>query len=129
MAYLLVPPFEDWCTGVGYLPSNRATTSVYATKTIVSPFSGQHQVYAIFQLDREKCPPGQRVILSVVGAGKYCETAGSGWLLQHLDGVEAEPGYYLSRHYIRTRTALWLSIRGLLNRLKQPQSWTLTYSD
>jgi hypothetical protein len=127
LTHLLEPPLEDWCSGIGYLPANGSTTSVHPVKVVVEPFSGRHQVYAIFQLDREKSPPGKPVILTVVGAGTYCEIGGSGGLLQHFDGVEANPGYYLSRHYIRTRTAIWLSFQGLFKQLKQPQSWTLTY--
>ena len=127
IVHLLEPPIEDWCTGVGYLPANRPTTNVHAVKVVVEPFLGRHQVYAIFQLDREKSPPGKPVILKVADAGTYCEAAGSGGLLQQLDGVEANPGYYLSQHYIRTRTAIWLSLQGLFKQLKQPQNWTLTY--
>ena len=125
IAHLLKPPLEDWCSGVGYLPANRSTTSVHAVKVVVEPLLGRHQVYAIFQLDREKCPPGKPVILTVVGAGKYCEAANS--IGQQFEGIEAAPRYYLSQHYIRTRTAIWLSLQGLFNQLKQPQSWTLTY--
>jgi hypothetical protein len=83
-------------------------------------------VYGIFQLEREKCPPNQPVVLTVLAAGKYCETADTDQV-QTFEGIEAPPGYYLSKHYIRTRTALWLSIQGLLDQLKQPRNWTLTY--
>ncbi|WP_333481056.1 hypothetical protein [Allocoleopsis sp.] len=125
ITHLLEPPLEDWCSGVGYLPANHATTSVHAVKVIVEPFLGRHQVYAIFQLDREKSPPGKPVILTVVGAGKYCESTNP--IGQQFEGIEAAPGYYLSQHYIRTRTAIWLSLQGMFKQLKQPQSWTLTY--
>jgi hypothetical protein len=126
-SYLLVPPLDDWCTGVGYLPSNRAITNVHALKVVIEPMLGRHQVYGIFQLEREKCPPNQAVVLTVSGAGKYCETAGVDQL-QNFEGIEPLPGYYLSKHYIRSRTALWLSIRGQLDQLRQPRNWTLTYA-
>ncbi len=125
--HLLKPPLDEQCSGLGYLPNNR-TTTVDAIKVVVEPLLGQHQVYGIFQLSIEDCPPGQPVILTVSKAGNYCEYAGSGGLLQHFEGVEAAPGYYLSRHYIRTRTAIWLSIKGLLTQLRQPRNWTLTYA-
>jgi hypothetical protein len=125
-AYLLAPPLDDWCSGVGYLPSNRPSTSVHALKVVVEPLQGRHEVYGIFQLEREKCPPNQPVVLTVLAAGKYCETAGTDQV-QNFEGIEVLPGYYLSKHYIRTRTALWLSIQGLLDQLKQPRNWTLTY--
>lgn len=127
-AYLLTPPLDDWCTGIGYLPSNRPTTSVHAVKVVVEPFQGRHEVYGIFQLEREKCPPGKPVILTVLGAGKYCETAAVDQI-QDFAGIEVRPGYYLSKHYIRTRTALWLTIQGLLDQLQQPGNWTLSYRE
>lgn len=125
--HLLEPPVEDFCSGLGYLPSNRATTSVHAINVVVEPLLGRHQAYAIFQLRSEKCPPGKRVVLTVVGAGKYCETVNP--IGQGFEGIEAASGYYLSRHYIRTRTALWLTVRGLSAQLKQLQSWMLTYAE
>ncbi len=126
--HLLESPLEDWCTEIEYLPSNRPTTSVHALKVVTEPLLGRHQVYGIFKLSIEDCPLGQPVVLTVVGAGKYCEKAGPGGLLQHFEGVEAPPGYYLTRHYIRTRTAWWLTIQGLLDQLSQPRNWTLTYA-
>jgi hypothetical protein len=123
--HLLKPPLDDHCSGVGYLSSNR-TTTVHAIKVVVEPFLGQHQVYGIFQLSLEDCPPGQPVILTVVGAGKYCEIVNN--LGQHFEGIEVGSKYYLTKHYIRTRTAISLSIKGLLSELKQPRNWTMTYA-
>jgi hypothetical protein len=128
-ADLLQPPSEDWCTGLGYLPDNRPTSSVHAIKVVSEPLTGRHQVYGIFQVPISECPPGQPVILRVRGAGTYCENAGTEGVLKHLEGIKAPPGYYLTKHYIRTRTALWLSIQGFLDRLRQPQNWTLTYTE
>ena len=127
-AYLLVPPLDDWCSGSGYLPSNRATTTVHALKVVVEPLQGQHHVYGIFRLESEKCPPGQPVVFTVVGAGKYCEKTYVE-RIQDIEGIEVPPGYYLTKHFIRTRTALWLSIEGLSDQLKQPLNWTLTYAN
>ena len=123
--HLLEPPRQDWCTGLEYLPSNRPTTSVHPIKVVVEPWLGRHQIYGIFQIESKRCYFGKPAVLTVVGAGKYCE--GVYIFGQHLEGIEAPPGYYLTKHYIRTRTALRLTTQGLLNQLKQPRNWTLTY--
>lgn len=118
---------NDQCTGVGYLPANRPIQRISALKVVVEPFLGRHQVYGIFRLPREKTPPGQPVILTVTGAGNYCEATSD--LGDNCEGIEVSPEYYLSKHYIRTRTALELSFKGLLEQLRQPLNWTLTYSE
>lgn len=122
---LLKPPSEDFCTGEGYLPSNSPLESIHAIKVVIEPWLGEHQVYGIFQINSHKSPPGHPVILTVVGAGKYCETTNP--ISQHFQGIDAAPGYYLTKHYVRTRSVLWSGIHGLLNQLRQPQNWTLTY--
>jgi hypothetical protein len=123
---LLKPPAEEFCSGVGYLPSNLPTKTVYPIKVVVEPFDGRHQVYAIFQLDGSKLPVNERVVLSVGGAGHYCEVSNS--VGRIFEGIETPPGYYLSRHFIRTRTALTLSAKGLLGKLRSPENWMLTFT-
>ena len=123
--YLLKPPLDDWCSG--YLSSNPATTSIHPLKVVVEPLLGRHRVYGIFMLSIEKCPPGEPVLLRVSNAGNYCENAGFKGVFQELEGLEAPSGYYLTRNYMRTRTTLWLITQGLLDQLRQPRNWTLTY--
>lgn len=127
MAYFSHQTLDEQCTGVGYLPTNLATTSVHPIKVVVDPFQGQHQVYGIFRLDKAKNPPNQPVILTVTHAGKYCEFTNS--IGQDFAEIVVPNQYYLSQHYIRTRTALWLTSQGLLKELKQPDNWTLTYAE
>lgn len=125
--HLLEPPAEDFCSGLGYLPSNRPTTSVHAIKVVAEPFLGEHQVYGIFQIETKKCYFDKPVVLTVTAAGKYCEAIRI--FGKNIEGIEAAPGYYVTKHYVRTRTALWLAVRGLLSQLRQTQSWTLTFSE
>jgi hypothetical protein len=77
---------------MGYLPSDRPTTNVHALKIVVEPLLGRHQVYGIFRLPIEMCPPGHPLILTVRHAGKYCENAGSDGLIQKFAGLEAPLG-------------------------------------
>jgi hypothetical protein len=127
IAYYLQQAFNEQCTGVGYLPANHATSSIHPLKVVVEPFQGQHQVYAIFRLDKEKTPPSQSVVLTVTHLVKYCES--TNYIGQDFAEIAVPNQYYLSQHYIRTRTALWLTIQGLLKELKQPENWTLTYAE
>lgn len=126
IAYSLQQTLDEQCTGVGYLPA-LPTISIHPLKVVVEPFHGQHQVYGIFRLEKAKIPPNQPVILTVSHVGKYCES--TIYVGQNFAEIAVADQYYLSQHYIRTRTALWLTIRSLLEELRQLDSWTLTYTE
>ncbi len=127
IAYYLQQALDEQCTGVGYLPENLSTTSIHPLKVVVEPFHGQHQVYGIFRLAQEKSPPFQPVVLTVTNVGKYCES--TNYIGHNFAEIAVPNEYYLSKHYIRTRIALWLTTQGLLEELKQPENWTLTYAE
>jgi hypothetical protein len=127
IAYYLKQTVDEQCTGVGYLPENLSKTSIHPIKVVVEPFDGQHQVYAIFRLDQAKSPPSLPVVLTVIHAGKYCES--TNYLGQNFAEIAVPNQYYLSQHYIRTRTALWLTVQGLLGELRKPSNWILTYAE
>ena len=55
LAHFLEKPIDNRCTGVGYLASNRPTTTVHALRVVVKPWWGRHQVYGVFPLPFEKC--------------------------------------------------------------------------
>jgi len=122
----LMLPGSNWCAGVGYLPDNRPTETIHAVHVTAKPWRGEHHVYGIFELDEQKVPPGQPVIVRVSGAAKYCTTSNP--VGNKFRNIEAPEGYYLSRHYIRTRTGFWVTLLGQRGKLKQPQNWTLTYA-
>ncbi len=118
------PPPDTFCEGSHYLPLGGSVT-VQALKVVVEPFSGRHHVYGIFALP-ETYRPGEAVLLSVAGAGRYCDTAEfAGYAL---DGVSAPAGHYLMRDHIRTRTALGLLLFGAGAELRQPRNWVLRYA-
>jgi hypothetical protein len=127
LTHYLQQAADEQCTGVGYLPANLSTTSIHPLKVVVEPFQGQHQVYGIFRLEKAKIPPNQPVILTVNHVGKYCES--TIYLGQNFAEIAVPNQYYLSQHYIRTRTAIWLTMRRLLEELKQLENWTLTYTE
>ena len=127
ITYYLQQALDEECTGVGYLSANPSKTSIHPLKVVVEPFQGQHQVYGIFRMEKVKTPPSQPVVLTVNHVGKYCES--TVYLGQNFAEITVPNQYYLSQHYIRTRTALWLSMRGLLEKLRQPDNWTLTYTE
>lgn len=66
-------------------------------------------------------------MLTVTHVGKYCEL--TNYIGQNFEEIAVPNEYYLSQHFIRTRTALWLTIQGLLEELRQPDNWTLTYAE
>jgi hypothetical protein len=129
LAHRLQEPLDGRCTGLGYLASNRPTTTVHALKVVVKPWLGRHQVYGIFPLPFEKCNRSEPVLLTIKGVGNYCQRAKYTNPHQHFAGIDAPPGYALTRYYLRTRTTWWLTSEGLLEQLKQPKNWTVTYNN
>jgi hypothetical protein len=129
LAHRLQEPLDGRCTGLGYLESNRPTTTVPALKVVVKPWLGRHQVYGIFPLPFEKCNRSEPVLLTIKGVGNYCQRAKYTNPHQHFEGIDAPPGYALTRYPLRTRTTLLSTSKGLLGQLKQPQNWTVTYNN
>ncbi|WP_246162805.1 hypothetical protein [Brasilonema sennae] len=122
--YLWFPVDDSNCNIKAVLRPRFGKYDVYATKVVVQPWLGEHQVYGIFMVpDKYKDAPF--FVLTVKGAGSNCEKPFG--TLQEVDGIFAEPGTHLIRDYIRTRTAFRLILQGMYNELKDPQSWKLTY--
>jgi hypothetical protein len=94
----------------------------HPNKVVVQPWNGRHNVYAIFMLPNE-IKRGKTLIVNIPGGGTYCgamERVGTSF-----EGVEAEPGHYLVKASLRTRTSTLLIARGFLKQLKDPRNWNL----
>ena len=118
-------PLDDFdCNGTPFLVSKSKKYEVHATKVVVKPWYGEHQVYAIFRVPN-KYERSPFFVLTVKGVGSSCEKPFGSF--QNIDGVSAAPGTHLIRDYIRTRLALRMILQGLYNQLSDKQNWTLTY--
>jgi hypothetical protein len=129
LAHGLEEPLDGRCSGLGYLASNRSTTTVQALKVVVKPWLGRHQVYGVFPLPFETCNRSEPVLLTIIGAGNYCQRGKYTQPTHHFEELQPPPGYTLVRYPLRTRTTLWLTTKGLLEQLKQPRNWTVTYNN
>ncbi len=120
-------PLDDSdCNATPFLVSETKKYEVHATKVVVKPWYGEHQVYAIFMVPN-KYERSPFFVLTVKGVGSSCEKPFGSF--QNIDGVSAAPGTHLIRDYIRTRLALRMILQGLYNQLSDKQSWTLTYPE
>ncbi|MEM7726820.1 MAG: hypothetical protein AAF208_10670 [Cyanobacteria bacterium P01_A01_bin.45] len=117
---------------------------LHPEKVVVKPWKGPHHVYGIFVI-----PGGHlneklfKVTISnsesnaqsnhtsnnksnnKSNTNNYCgvlEFNGS----KYGDFV-AEPGYYIMRGLLNTRTALWLILQGKGKQLEKPQNWQVGY--
>lgn len=118
------PVNDSQCNSEAFFKSKTRKFQVQATKVVVQPWRGEHQVYGIFIVPNEyKQTPF--FILTVKGAGSECSRP-SGYK-QNFDDVFAETGTHLLRNYIRTRIALRLILQGLYFQLNDKQNWTLTF--
>ena len=99
-----------------------------AVKTVVEPWRGPHHVYGIFTI------PGQYKFdhlytakLTIQGVPTAFQ-AGSPEDEDIYSG-RAEPGYYIKRVYLSTRTALWFLLTGRLGDLRTSCHWRLIVAD
>jgi hypothetical protein len=99
---------------------------IHPDKIVVEPWRGRHHVYAIFML-----PSGyindHFLKVTIEGIDSIC---GVVTYLGHnsAEGINAKPGYYLSKGWLQTRMALWLMVQGKYKQLKQPHNWILGYT-
>lgn len=121
----LEQPPEYNCQMGDLLPLDPTTYKAHPIKLVVKPWRGPHHVYGIFMIP-EDYKPNREAVLDVKGVSTYNKTIYSRG--QETEGIQAKPGYYLAKVFIKTRTTLKLSAKGSFNQLRQPCNWTLTYS-
>ncbi|CAN1209267.1 hypothetical protein TUMEXPCC7403_03525 [Tumidithrix helvetica PCC 7403] len=122
--WLWLKPPTNLCSSER-MSNNPKVREIRAVKVIVQPWFGQHNVYGIFMIPEQyKHSPKYAIAMAVKGSNHlFAVDATSD--LQYLDGVTAEPGYYLSRSYVPTREALGFMMQGAFGDLQQPCNWTL----
>ncbi|MBW4646453.1 MAG: hypothetical protein KME23_26255 [Goleter apudmare HA4340-LM2] len=120
----LWPVDGSYCNSEAFLTSQTQKFAVQATKVVVEPWRGKHHVYGIFMVPN-KYQQTPFFVLSVKGFGSKCSKPFGN--SQNYDDVFAKPGTHLVRHYLRTRTALWLMLQGMYNQISDQQNWILTF--
>ncbi|MBW4558843.1 MAG: hypothetical protein KME59_23570 [Trichormus sp. ATA11-4-KO1] len=118
------PINEFECNSEAFLASGTQKFQVKATKVVVQPWLGGHQVYGIFMVPNEyKRSPF--FVFTFKGIGSNCSRPFG--YSQNYDDIFADPGTHLVRNYMRTRIALRFILQGLYFQMNNPQNWTLTY--
>ena len=99
-----------------------------ATRTVVQPWRGPHHVYGIFTVPdrywRDRLYTARLIIQGFTE--DFPETSPEGGVI---DNGRAEPGHYIKRVYLPTRTALWFLLTGRFGDLKTPCHWWLVIAD
>jgi hypothetical protein len=99
-----------------------------ATQTVVQPWRGQHHVYGMFSVpDQYRHDPLYTARLMIEGfTEEFPETSPEGG---DIFNGRAEPGHYIKRFYIPTRTALWFLLTGQFGDLNTSCHWWLVIAD
>jgi hypothetical protein len=120
-----VPPFTKCRSEV---PVAASQYWFRATQTVVQPWRGPHHVYGIFSVPEQyKRHRFYSARLAIQGFTKeFSETSTEGGEVYI---GRAEPGHYLMRVNLPTRTALWFLLTGRFGDLKTPCHWWLVISD
>jgi hypothetical protein len=120
------PVNDSDCNSKALLASKTTKFQVHATKVIIQPWRGRHHVYGIFMIPDEY-KQAEFFVVTVQGAGSYCSKQFG--YQKNSNDILAEPGTYLVRKFIRTRTALRLIFQGLYFQIKDKKNWTLTFPE
>ena len=120
-----VPPF----TGCGLDPP--VTSREYwfrATQAVVQPWRGPHHVYGLFnvpdQYERDDLYTARLMIQGFTE--EFPEISPEG---EDLFDDQAEPGHYIKRIYLPTRTALWFALTGRFGDLVTTCHWWVVFAD
>jgi hypothetical protein len=112
--------YQSYCAQPVLNNLNQGKTFGIPQKVVVQPWSGRHNVYAIFMIPVEE-RARKHLVVTIPKAGTFCgETQKVG---TEYDGIQAKPGYYLLKANLRTRTTSLLITKGFLNQLKDIRNW------
>jgi hypothetical protein len=99
-----------------------------ATQTVVQPWRGPHHVYGIFTIPEQyKFDHLYTAKLTIQGAtADFIAGSPEG---EDIYSGRAEPGHYIKRVYLPTRTALWFLLNGRFGDLRMPCHWLLVIAN
>ena len=125
VAWLLNKPPTADCGAEA--PADPMVHKIGATKVVVQPWLGLHQVYGIFMVPgRYKHNKKYAVSMRVRGLDREFAVSES-FDKQYVEDVVAEPGHDVWRSYFSTRAALWFLVSGLFGDLRQSCNWMLVF--
>ncbi|MBW4523710.1 MAG: hypothetical protein KME18_00735 [Phormidium tanganyikae FI6-MK23] len=112
------PSIASGCPDWVLSQTENSPETIHPEDLVIEPWYGRHNVFATFKIP-DGYQPSPFFVVSLKGSNPYCgqilsrSKTGSD---QRVTGV------------FRTRTTLWLMLRGHLDQLKQPTNWKLTIS-
>ena len=121
-AWLLGRPPAAGCE----TPRGGTVHEIAASRIVVRPWLGPHQVYGIFVVPDRFMDPRYSARLAVAGF----ESAIIRNLVRkrsYVDPALARPGHYLERAYVPTRVALRLLLTGHFGELRTACHWQLGF--
>lgn len=122
--FLYIPTNSDCAAKT---PADEWVQTIHATKVIVSPWLGQHQIYGIFVVpNRYRDERRYATVLNVRGVTCLSVENGSAENRSE-DEISGKPGYYSMRGYIPTRVALRVLFTGRFGDLRAPCNWALEF--
>jgi hypothetical protein len=99
-----------------------------ATQVMVQPWRGLHHVYGIFTVP-EQYKFDRLYTAKLTIQGFPAEFPAGSPEDEDIFNVRDEPGHYIMRVYVSTRTALWFFLTGRFGDLRTSCHWWLVISD
>jgi len=120
-----VPPFTN-CRSEA--PVEAKQHWFHATQTVIQPWLGPHHVYGVFSIPEQYKSHHLYTAKLVIQEIPAEFQAGSPEDEDTYSG-RSEPGYYVKRVYLSTRTALWFLLTGRFGDLRTSCHWWLVIAD
>lgn len=99
-----------------------------ATHMVVQPWRGPHHVYGIFKIP-EQFKFDHLYTAKLLIEGVAVESIAGSPEDEEVYSGRREPGHYIKRVFLSTRTALWFLMTGQFGDLKMPCHWWLVITD
>jgi len=104
--------------------SSPALSRFHPVKVVVQPWRGRHEVYGIFVLPL-RYRSGRTYSGAMSVSGYKTEFIPDWNMFQEVQGVVAEPGYYLVQAYVPTHIAILFLLKGQFGDLQVSCNWTV----
>jgi hypothetical protein len=103
---------------------DKVNTQFHPYEIVVKPWKGRHNVHGIYMLPVDEDNLEKTIgAIHIPGAGTFC--GGVYKVGTSFQGIQAKPGYHFVKSNLRTRTSIWLIMRGFTNQLKDSGNWKL----
>ena len=105
-----------------------ASDSVFATRVVVEPWFGRHNVYGVFVIPSQYRDKDYSTTVIVRGVKEHSDLSPR-LTREHGIIIAGVPDRYVRHSHIRSRIALWFLLTGHFGDIQSTCNWALVFTD